>query len=94
MARIVDAQFRYARSMLVLLLSWFLVQAGCVVAMGNRGTVSTGSRRQAVAYKDGLYIIDVRTGEVSRIDDAKIEDAPSFSPGESDPTEETTVIEK
>jgi hypothetical protein len=58
------------------------VNSGCVVAMGNKGSAKGYAQRQAVALEGNIYVVDVRTGDVKRIDRSRIDGAGQFVSGE------------
>lgn len=47
---------------------------GCVVAMGNKGTLRPCDR-QAVVVNDQVYIVDVRRGCVRKLDPSLVQEA-------------------
>ncbi len=57
-----------------------LTNLGCIAVIGNRGTAELGAHRQAVAMGDGIYVVNLADGSVSRIDQAAIETAETFVP--------------
>ena len=66
-----------------------VLNSGCVVAMGNRGTSRGITHRQAVALEGNIYVVDVATGDVKKIDRSRIETAAQFA----SPTQQTVTVE-
>lgn len=60
-----------------------LSNLGCVVAMGNKGTLRTLGEKQAVAVNGEIYLVDVNRKTVSKFDAETVDHAPPISP--SDP---------
>lgn len=58
------------------------MNGGCVVALGNKGSAKSYQQRQAVAMEGNIYVVDVRTGEVKRIERSRIDGAGQFASGE------------
>ncbi len=64
------------RKMFVVLVLWGALSCagGCVVAMGNKGTLRSHDR-QAVVIHDQVYIVDVGRGSVRKLDPVLVQDA-------------------
>jgi hypothetical protein len=61
------------------LVAGITLTSGCVVVAKNKGTLSIPAAwHQAVAMDGKIYIVDVRTGKVSRIDEKEISEAGRF----------------
>ena len=70
-----------------------LANVGCVVALGNKGTLAGDwCRKQAVALDGKIYIVDVRSGEVCVVTEAALDSA-SPVPGVSVSELHMTIIE-
>lgn len=64
--------------------------AGCVVVAKNKGPLAVADfGREAVVVDGKVYIVDLRSGKVSRIDAKSLEEA---GPYEGVPTSELNVV--
>ncbi len=70
-----------------------LANVGCVVALGNKGTLAGDwCSKQAVTLDGKIYIVDVRTGEVCAVAEAALDSAP-LVPGASVSGLDVTIVE-
>jgi hypothetical protein len=66
--------------------------SGCVIALGNKGSLTArGGARQAVALDGNIYIVDTRNGRVSKIDPEVVRQAPPSTQEEISQTEISVV---
>lgn len=79
-------------STLLLLGLSVLSSGGCVAVTKVRGLpCGSACARQAVAIDGKLYVVDVRTGRVSRIAENEVSGASAFTPCDDD--DHTVVID-
>jgi len=56
------------------------VSSGCVAVVKNKGPLGSTCSRQAVTLDGVVYIVDVHTGEVCKVDGQAVKDAKGFTP--------------
>jgi hypothetical protein len=72
----------------IVLGAFALSSTGCVWAAGNRTRIES-SNRQAVVVDGEIYVVNVKSGAVWKVDQAKLETADPFSETEVEVEVET-----